>query len=88
MGTLLGWIGSICFAICGAPQAFKCVLDGHGRGLSRLFLSLWLGGELCYVAAVWMEFGWVSWMMVNYILNIVWILVILKYMVWPRNDTN
>jgi len=33
-----------------------------------------------------MEFGWVAWMMVNYILNIAWILVMLRYLVWPRND--
>lgn len=70
MTNVLGWVGSVCFALCGAPQAAKCVWQGHARGLSLWFLGLWLAGEICYVAAVLTEFGWVAWMMVNYTLNI------------------
>jgi len=86
MSAFLGWVGSIGFAICALPQVIQCVRQGHARGLSPWFLGLWLTGEICYVMAVLMEFGWVAWMMVNYILNIAWILVMLRYLVWPRND--
>lgn len=63
-----------------------CVKQGHARGLSTTFLSLWLIGELCYVAAVLMEFGWVAWMLMNYILNIVCVSVMFKYLIWPRKN--
>lgn len=84
MSTVLGWIGSVCFALCGAPQALKCIQQGHAHGLSPWFVGLWFGGEICYVVAVLMKFGWVSWMMTNYILNIMWVLVMLRYLVWER----
>lgn len=84
MSTFIGWFGSICLALCGAPQAFHCIRQGHARGLSPLFLGLWFSGEVCYVTAVLMEFGWVAWMLTNYLLNIIFVLVMFKYLIWPR----
>lgn len=84
MGIILGWIGSICFAVCGIPQAAQCARQGHARGISMLFLVLWLIGEICYATAMCMEFGWVWWMMTNYIFNTICLLVIFRYRLWPR----
>lgn len=84
MSLLLGWIGSICLALSPLPQAIKCMYQGHSRGLSIIMLTLWGTGEICYIAAVWMEFGWVVWMMVNYILNLAWVTIIFRYRLWPR----
>jgi uncharacterized protein with PQ loop repeat len=86
MSALLGWIGSIGFALCGIPQVVQCVRQGHARGLSPWFLGLWLLGEICYVTAVLLEFGWVAWMLTNYIANILSIILMLRYLVWPRHD--
>ena len=85
MCNLIGWMGSICFAFCGAPQAIKCIQQKHAKGVSGLFLSLWLMGEVCYIIAVLTEFGFVIWMMFNYLLNLIWISVIFYY--WRKNAT-
>jgi len=81
---ILGWVGSICFGLAGVPQALQCYRQGHSRGLSLLFLGLWLTGEVCYIAAVLLQFGWVGWMMFNYVLNILCILVMGFYYFRPR----
>ncbi len=84
MAETIGWIGSICFALCGVPQAWRCFRAGHAEGLSWLFLLLWLVGELCYIISVLASFGWVAWMMFNYVANILCILVILYYKRVPK----
>lgn len=83
MTLLLGWIGAFCFSACAIPQTLKCMKQGHARGLSPWFLWLWFGGEIFYGSAVYLEFGWVWWMMVNYVLNIICILIIFRYYFWP-----
>lgn len=83
----IGWIGSIMFAICGAPQAFKSIRDGHSRGISPFFLTLWLGGELCYLYSTIAKFGLVDWLLFNYIGNVCAVLIIGYYWVRPRKST-
>ena len=84
MILLLGWIGSILFAFCGFPQAYRCFKQSHANGVSWMFTVMWFLGEICYVWAVWLEFGFIPWMMANYFCNIFFILVILRYMVYPK----
>jgi hypothetical protein len=55
--------------------------------LSPWFLWLWFGGEIFYGSAVYLEYGWIWWMMVNYVLNIACILVIFRYYFWPTQPT-
>lgn len=43
----IGWIGSICFAICGLPLAIQCYKDKHASGVNNAFLALWFTGEVC-----------------------------------------
>ncbi len=76
----IGWVGSVAFAICGIPQAWECIRNKSARGISPLFIALWLLGEICYIISVLMKFGWVSWMMFNYLCNIVSISVIVYYL--------
>jgi len=87
LADIIGWIGSICFALCGTPQAWRCVQQGHTKGISPAFLWLWLIGELCYVAGVLLQFGFVAWMMTNYMLNIACVLIMLRYLLFPRNSS-
>ena len=84
MTTVLGWLGAMCFAACGVPQAWKCYKDGHAEGLSLWFMLLWLGGEVFYVAAILMEYGFIAWMMFNYAANFVCIMIMGRYYFWPR----
>ena len=51
-----------------------------------MFLFLWLLGEVCYVIQVLIDFGWVVWMMFNYLLNIIFIMIVLYYKA-KRHDT-
>lgn len=81
MADIIGWIGSIAFAICGIPQAWECIRRKSTRGINPAFVSLWLIGEVCYVVSVLMKFGWVNWMMFNYLANILSIIVIVYYLI-------
>ena len=88
MADFIGWIGSITFAICGLPQAWKCFKNKSARGISPAFVALWLTGEVCYVISVLMKFGWVTWMMFNYLANLFAIAVITFYLVKDRRQTS
>ncbi len=80
----IGWLGSVAFAICGLPQAWECFKKRSAKGISPIFVGLWLIGEVCYVISVLMKFGWVGWMMFNYLTNIFSIAVIIFYLIKDR----
>jgi uncharacterized protein with PQ loop repeat len=81
---VIGWIGSIAFAICGLPQAWECFRNKTAKGISPFFVILWLIGEVCYVISVLLKFGWVTWMMFNYLANIISVAVIVFYLIKDR----
>jgi uncharacterized protein with PQ loop repeat len=84
ISDIIGWIGSIAFAICGLPQAWNCFKHKTAKGISPAFVGLWLTGEVCYIASILMKFGWVNWLMFNYIVNLVSIAVISYYVIRDR----
>lgn len=42
----LGWIGAVCFAVCGLPQLFQTWRTKNVKGISGWFLVLWFVGEV------------------------------------------
>lgn len=84
MADLLGWLGCLCFTLCGIPQAWKSYKDGHSLGMTQSFIFLWLGGEVFYIGGTLLKFGWVSWIMWNCIISIVVMLPIAYYRIRPR----
>ena len=42
----IGWLGSICLALCGFPQAWMSIKNGNSDGVSPWLLWLWGGGEI------------------------------------------
>ncbi len=88
ISTCIGWIGAVCFAFCGVPQAYQCYKVKHSRGLSGWFLGLWMAGEVCYVASILAQFGFIGWLMFNYILNFLCLLVIIRYKLFPRETSH
>lgn len=49
---LIGWMGSLLFAICALPQVIHTFKTRKTDDLSELFLWLWFWGEvftLCYI---------------------------------------
>lgn len=79
---LIGWIGSILFAICAAPQAVQCAKDGHARGLNWFFLLAWLGGEIFTIIYIWPKQD--IPLLANYLVNLIFLVVMLRYKVSER----
>ena len=79
---LLGWLGSICLAICGIPQAIMSFQDKHSDGISWSFLILWTVGELFTLLYVFEKVD--IPMLLNYGTNILILGVILYYKANPK----
>ena len=88
MPEIVGWLGAVLLAVCGAPQAFKSFREGHSRGVSPSFLALWLGGELCFLYSTIAKLGVVSWLVFNYLGNIAFVLVIIYFAIFPKSDAS
>lgn len=84
MLNLIGWIGGICFAISGIPQAYWSWKEGHSKGLSWSFLLLWLGGEVFTLVYVSARQDWP--LIFNYVFNLMSLLVIIYYKLRPRAE--
>lgn len=82
---LIGWIGGLMFALCALPQALKSYKEGNSRGISWLFLFMWLIGELFTFIYVFNKHLWDFPLLINYALNILFIIIILKYKVFPND---
>lgn len=78
---IIGWLGSICLAICGIPQAWQSYKDKHSEGISWGFVLLWAFGELFALAYVYDKLDLP--LLVNYATNILILGVILYYKIKP-----
>lgn len=87
MLEIIGWTGSMLFALCAVPQAYKSWQDGHSSGLSWTFLIMWFLGEILSFAYI-MHKNDVLPLIANYILNFTFLIVIIKYKLYPRKQTN
>jgi uncharacterized protein with PQ loop repeat len=81
---IIGWIGSICLAICGIPQAWLSHKEKHSHGISWSFLLLWAFGELFALAYVYDKLD--APLLVNYSINILIIGIILFYKINPVKE--
>lgn len=79
---LVGWIGSLLFALCGLPQALQSIREGHSNGLNWFFLLAWLFGELLTVAYVMPKHDWP--LLFNYGTNLIFLGIMTAYKVKPR----
>lgn len=84
MIELLGYLGGIIFAICALPQSIQSYKEGHSRGVNALFLWLWLFGELITFIYVYLKHGVDIPLFLNYTVNIILILFIIRYKYWER----
>lgn len=81
--SYLGWIGAICFALCGSPQALKSYKDGHSNGLDCKFLLMWTVGEVFTLIAV-VKDAPLKYLIYNYAANLIFLVIMWKYKIWPR----
>jgi len=77
MHAVLGWLGAVCLALSGLPQAIKTVRTRKADDISFLFLSLWLGGEVLTLAYVLPSLDFP--LMVNYLANILIVGTIMRF---------
>lgn len=80
MTEIIGWIGATCFALCALPQVIQCVKQRHAQGVSFWFILLWLLGEVFTLIYVLAKHGLDLPLTFNYILNIIFIIIILHFM--------
>ena len=83
---ILGWLGSICLAICGIPQAWQSMKDKHSHGISWGFVLLWAFGEIFALAYVYDKLDLP--LLLNYSTNILILAVILYYKISPKNTVD
>jgi len=83
---ILGWLGSICLAICGIPQAWQSFKDKHSHGISWGFVLLWAFGEIFALAYVYDKLDLP--LLLNYATNILILAVILFYKINPKNTVD
>jgi uncharacterized protein with PQ loop repeat len=79
---LLGYIGSICLAICSVPQAYMSYKQGHSRGISVGFLFLWTAGEIFTLLYIIPKAD--IPLLINYLSNLIFLSIIWKYRIFPR----
>lgn len=78
----IGWFGSIMFAICGIPLAYQCYKDGHSKGLSNAFLTMWFLGEVATIIYVIPKKD--VPLLFNYSINLTCLLVVIYYKFFER----
>ena len=83
---ILGWLGSICLAICGIPQAWQSFKDKHSHGISWGFVLLWAFGEMFALAYVYDKLDLP--LLLNYATNILILGVILYFKINPKNTVD
>jgi uncharacterized protein with PQ loop repeat len=83
---IMGWLGSICLAICGIPQAWQSMKDKHSHGISWGFVLLWAFGEIFALAYVYDKLDLP--LLLNYATNILILAVILYYKISPKNTVD
>lgn len=83
----IGWIAGLLFAFCGLPQAYKSYKEGHSKGISHLMIWMWLVGEILMQVYVLGKHGFDMPLLVNYWINTVFVLVIVRYKYRPRRTS-
>jgi uncharacterized protein with PQ loop repeat len=84
---ILGWVGSIIFALSAAPQAWITFKQGHTKGLSDSLLMMWFVGEIFSLKAMSSETVLIWYTIANYICNLAFLLIIIYYRFYPREQS-
>lgn len=80
LNKVSGWLGSICLAFCGAPEAYRA-LTAQDYSISIAFVILWMSGEVLVLIPVLREIK-KPYLAFNYLANIFFIgIIILRLIV-------
>ncbi len=81
---IAGWISATFLLLCGVPQAYKSIKDGHSNGISAAFLWLWYGGEISGIIYILTMKDLSLPLLTNYGFNVTMVSVMLFYKYFPR----
>jgi uncharacterized protein with PQ loop repeat len=82
-GEIFGFMSTLCLALCGIPQAYKCFKTGNAKGLSVLFLFSWLVGEILLIPyAIYLDCA--IPILINASINLIIVSIIFRYYYFPR----
>lgn len=81
----MGWFGSICLSLCALPQVIQCIITGNANGINWLFLLMWLSGEISLFIYLLPKNE--TALLFNYGLNIIFLLIIIRYKIAPIKKT-
>lgn len=84
MLDLIGWTSAIMFAFCGAPQAWLCYKTGNAHGLAWSYLVMLLVGEILGIIYIFPQNNYP--ILFNYVINLVFLVVMLNYKSNPRKN--
>lgn len=84
MIDFIGWVAGIMFAVSAIPQAYLTYTLGHAKNLSALTLWLWFWGEALMIVYFLSKHGFDAPLMTNYSINLLSVVVILRYKYLPR----
>ena len=85
MIQLIGYAAMLCLASAAIPQVFKTIVDGHSKGIAGGYIALLLCGftlmstYLLLTKPVWP-------VLINYMINIMMMLTIGYYKLFPRKS--
>ena len=79
---VIGYIGSLAYALCGLPQAILSIKNGHSKGISRGYAMLSLIGSILSLVYAFPRGDYV--LLLNFGVNIIVWSVILKYSYFER----
>ena len=82
---IIGWTGSILFAICGIPQAYQCWKQKHANGLSWAFLLTWFSGEILTLLYICLKPTLDIPLIFNYTFNLAALLIIFYYKIFKKD---
>jgi len=86
MINLIGWFASLSFSLSALPQAYYCYKHGNANGISFLFILLWGSGEILTLVYVLLKHGYDLPLVTNYLMNLLFLFIILKYKLFPRRN--
>lgn len=76
---IIGWIGSLLFALCALPQVIMVYNQKHAHGISWGFLNMWFWGEvLCFIYVASQPILQIP-LLANYVLNFILLLIIFYF---------
>lgn len=82
---LLGYAAMMCLIVAAVPQAIKAVKEGHSKGMATGYLVLLLTGFT--LMSSYLILNKPVWpVIINYGVNILMMLIIGFYKVFPRNE--